>query len=593
LRERVPAWIGANGWGFSMAVFGPVKASAVLVDGVRLCVPAVMTTVVFSFFINLLAFTSPLYMLQIYDRVIGSRNETTLLGITLLVGYLLIINALLEMLRSRLMVQASLAVDSKLAGSIFDATHAAGLHFPALAQGQTLRDLDSVREFIAGPGLIALCDLLWMPIFIVACFILHPWFGAIAIGGSLLILVLTIASELATTGPLSLASKASIAANQKAVSALRNAEVIHAMGMLGVLRESWLAQHGNALNLQVVAAGRSSLIAAASKFVRMFLQTMILGLGAYLAIHNQISAGMIIAASIFVGRALAPVEGVVGNWKGLTNARNSWARLVKLFAVAGEEPERVSLPRPVGHLTVEAVTAGPPEQSRSTLRHISFEARPGEIVCVVGPSAAGKSSLARVITGVWKPSSGEVRLDGFDMSHWNPGERGRHMGYLPQDIELFHGTVAQNIARFHDVDSNAVIDTARLCGCHEMIQRLPEGYNTAIGEGGATLSGGQRQRIGLARAFFNRPSLVVLDEPNASLDQSGEDALVGAIRRFRSFGSTIILITHKISLLTAADKILVLDSGTMQNFGSRHEVLKHLIAPAPAAAAAPARAAAG
>lgn len=571
-----------------MAGSGPIKASAVLVNGVRSCVPAVMTTVVFSFFINLLAFTSPLYMLQIYDRVIGSRNETTLLGITLLVGYLLIINALLEMLRSRLMVQASLAVDSKLAGSVFDATHSAGLHFPRLAQGQTLRDLDSVREFIAGPALIALCDLLWMPIFIVTCFFLHPWFGAIALVGSALIFLLTLASELATTGPMSQASKSSIAANQKAVSALRNAEVIHAMGMLDVLRETWIAQHTHVLNLQAIAGTRSGLMAAASKFVRMFLQAMVLGLGAYLAIHNQISAGMIIAASIFVGRALAPVEGVVGNWKGLTNARNSWSRLVKLFAVAGEEPKRVTLPRPVGHLTLEAVTAGPPEQSRSTLRNISFEARPGEVVGIVGPSAAGKSSLARVITGVWRPSSGNVRLDGFDFSHWNPRERGRYIGYLPQDIELFSGTVAQNIARFQEVDSDAVIETARLCGCHEMIQLLPDGYNTAVGEGGATLSGGQRQRIGLARAFFDRPALVVLDEPNASLDQGGEEALVQAISRFRSFGTTIILITHKISVLTVADKILVLEGGMAQVFGPRHDVLKHLIAPP-----APVRAAAG
>ena len=447
---------------FATGMSGSIKVSAVLSTGLRSCIPAVATTVVFSFFVNLLAFTSPLYMLQIYDRVIGSRNETTLLGITLLVAYLLVINALLEMLRSRIMVQASLIVDSKLAGAVFDATHSAGLHFPRLAQGQSLRDLDAIREFVAGPGLIALCDLMWMPIFVTACFILHPWFGAIAIGGTVVIFVLTLASELATTRPLGLASKASGVATQKAVSALRNGEVIQAMGMLGVLRDAWLVQHSQVLNLQAVAGGRSGLITAASKFVRMFLQTMILGLGAYLAIHNQISAGMIIAASIFVGRALAPVEGVVGNWKGLTNARNAWTRLVKLFAVAGEEAQQVALPRPSGHLRLEAVTAGPPEQSRVTLRNISFEAHPGEIVGVVGPSAAGKSSLARVITGVWPPSSGSVRLDGSDFAHWGARERGRHIGYLPQDIELFSGTVAQNIARFQEVGSDVVIETAQL-----------------------------------------------------------------------------------------------------------------------------------
>jgi ATP-binding cassette subfamily C protein len=563
-----------------------MKVSAVLSTGLKSCIPALTTTIVFSFFVNLLAFTSPLYMLQIYDRVIGSRNETTLIGITILVAYLLIINALLEMLRSRVMVQASLVVDSRLAGAVFDATHSAGLHFPRLAQGQSLRDLDAVREFVAGPALIALCDLLWMPIFVTACFILHPWFGAIAIGGAIVIFFLTLASELATTRLLSLAAKGSSTATQKAVSALRNSEVIQAMGMLGVLRTAWLVQHDEALNLQAMASSRSGLLTAVSKFVRMFLQTMILGLGAYLVIHNQISAGMIIAASIFVGRALAPVEGVVGNWKGLTNARNAWTRLVKLFAVAGEEKQQVSLPRPLGHLRVEAVTAGPPEQSRVTLRNISFDAHPGEIIGVVGPSAAGKSSLARVITGVWPPSSGSVRLDGSDFGHWHAGERGRHIGYLPQDIELFAGTVAQNIARFQEVESEAVIETAQLCGCHEMIQLLPDGYNTLVGEGGAALSGGQRQRIGLARAFFRRPSLVVLDEPNASLDQSGEEALIAAIRRFRSFGSTIILITHKISVLTISDKILVLEAGQQQAFGHRNEVLKHLIAPVPTRPAA-------
>jgi ATP-binding cassette, subfamily C, bacterial len=569
-----------------MNMSGPMKISAVLNNGVKSCVPAVATTVIFSFFINLLAFTSPLYMLQIYDRVIGSRSEVTLLGITLLVGYLLIINALLEMLRARLMVQASLAFDGKLAGAVFDATHFAGLRWPRLAQGQSLRDLDALREFIAGPGLIALCDLLWMPIFVTACFILHAWFGAIAIGGAVLILTLTLASELATTHLLGRASKSSAAATQSAVSALRNSEVIQAMGMLGVLREAWLQHHDGVLNSQASAGGRSGLISAASKFVRMFLQTMILGLGAYLAIHNEISPGMIIAASIFVGRSLGPVEGIVGNWKGLTNARNSWARLVKLFVVAGDRAPQLALPRPLGHLKLVSVTAGPPEQPNPTLHHISFEVLPGEVLGVVGPSAAGKSSLARVITGVWPPVSGQVRLDGSNLAHWDPQQLGQYLGYLPQDIELFSGTVAQNIARFRQVDSETIIDTARLCGCHEMIQALPNGYNTPIGEGGASLSGGQRQRIGLARAFLDRPSLVVLDEPNASLDQSGEDELIGTIRRFRSFGCTIVLITHKINILAVADKVLILANGRMQGFGTREEVLDPLIAPQPVKTAA-------
>src|SRR5258708_1149478 len=290
---------------------------------------------------------------------------------------------------------------------------------------------------------------------------------------------------------------------------------------------------------------------------------------------------MIIAASIFVGRSLAPVEGIVANWKGMTNARNSWHRLVKLFVVAGERKLQLALPRPLGHLKLVSVTAGPPQHSNATLHHISFEALPGEGVGVVGPSAAGKSSLAPLIPAPWPPSAGQVRLDGSNLAHWDPQELGSHLGYLPQDIELFSGTVAQNIARFQRADSDAIIDAARLCGCHEMIQALPDGYNTHIGEGGASLSGGQRQRIGLTRAFFGRPSFVVLDEPNASLDQSGEEALIDTIRRFRSFGCTIIVITHKVNVLAVAEKILVLANGRMQSFGSREEVLGPLIAPHP------------
>lgn len=548
-----------------------------LVYGLMSLVPAIGTTIAFSFFVNLLAFTSPLYMLQIYDRVIGSRNATTLLGITVLVAFLLVVSAALEMLRSRVLAHASMVLDERLAGAVFDATHRAGLRLAKLSEGQSLKDLDAFREFVAGPCVVALCDLLWMPIFLATCFFLDPWFGALALFGALAIFVLTLLSEFATTKPLGLAARASNVASQKAVSVLRNGEVIQAMGMLGTLRSAWLSLRGDALELQSLAGHRSGAIAALSRFVRMFLQTMILGVGAYLAINNEISPGMIIAASIFIGRALAPVEGVVANWKALTAARNSWNRLVKLFAVAGDVPPRVQLPRPVGHLSLEGVVAGPPGQPRATLRNVTLELRPGEVLGVIGPSAAGKSSLARVITGVWPLFAGEIRLDGSDLSQWNAEDRGPYVGYLPQDVELFSGTVAQNIARFGVSDDDAVVETAHLCGCHEMIQRLPDGYNTQIGEAGTALSGGQRQRIGLARAFFGRPSLVVLDEPNASLDQLGERALMEALRRYRSFGCAIVLITHKIGLLGVSDRILVLQDGVAQACGDRDEILARMM----------------
>jgi ATP-binding cassette, subfamily C, bacterial len=555
------------------------KSATLLADGFRATIPAFGTAVVFSFFTNLLVFVSPLYMLQIYDRVITSRNETTLYGLTIIAGYLLLVYAVLEMLRSRVLVRAGILFDEKIADPIFDAVHRGNLRQPSGGHSQALRDVDSIREFLTGAGLIALCDVPWVPIFVFACFILHPWFGWIAIVGSLIILSLTLLNEFLTFKLLGEASRASISANQQAQATLRNGEVLHAMGMLDALRSLWSTRHGEVISWQALASDRAGVIVASTKFVRMFLQTAILGTGAYLAIQKEITPGAMIAASIIIGRALAPVELVVANWKGMTAARNGYRRLKQLLTVAGDEPVRMQLPRPLGWLEVENVIAGAPGQRKAILNGVGFALAPGEVVGVVGPSAAGKSSLARVITGVWKSVGGVVRLDGTDINHWNPQSLGQYVGYLPQDVELFSGTIAQNISRFKGPDGGEIIKVAQMAGCHEMIQQLGDGYDTQIGEGGYALSGGQRQRIALARALFGNPCLVVLDEPNASLDSAGEEALMAAVQKLRAAGTTVVIITHKVNILAGTDKILIMNQGTVQSFGPRDEILGRLAGP--------------
>jgi ATP-binding cassette, subfamily C, bacterial len=561
------------------------KSRMVLANGLAAVKPAILSAIFFSFFINLLVFVSPLYMLQVYDRVLASRNETTLVVITLIAAFLLFIYAVLETLRSRILVRAGILFDERIATPIFDAIHRANLRNPGGGHHQGLRDIDSVREFLTGAGLIALCDLPWVPIFVFACFLLHPWFGYIAIVGAAGILVLTVVNEKTTSQILGQASFSAIRANSQAQSVLRNGEVLHAMGMLAALRSLWVARHHATLAWQALASDRAGMLVAFTKFFRMFLQTAILGVGAYLAIHGAISAGAMIAASIIIGRALAPIELVVGNWKGLVNARGAKERIEKLLDIAGQEEDRIPLPRPEGRLEIENLIAAAPGLNKPILKGISFAIEAGETLCVVGPSAAGKSSLVRVITGVWPKANGTVRLDGAELSHWDPQELGQYIGYLPQDVELFAGTVAENIARFRDVESEEIIAIAKLAGCHDLIQGLPEGYNTQIGEGGQALSGGQRQRIALARALFGNPSVVILDEPNSNLDSAGEEALLRAIQELKAQKTTVILVTHKVNILAAADKVLVLTQGAVQAFGPREKVLGKAVGPQPVAIA--------
>ena len=547
--------------------------SEALRNGIRAIAPPFVTAVVFSFFINLLLFVPALYMLQIYDRVLGTRNLVTLAGITVIAAFLLMVWAALETLRSRLLVRAGLLFDESFAAPMFRMVHSGLLRQPNMFNQQYLRDVDVIREFLTGAGLIAFCDLPWFPVYVVVSYILHPMFGYIAVGGGVVTLLLALLNEIMTRKTLLEASKANIAAANNAQAAFRNAEVVQAMGMLEALVERWGKHHREVLGLQARASDRAGAIIAFTKFFRMFLQMAILGTGAYLAIEHEISAGMMIAASVIIGRSLQPIEIVVGNWKSFLYAREAFGRMKRLYRAVGLEPERMPLPRPKGILSVERVLAGAPGGKSPILKNVSLALGAGEVLGVVGPSASGKSSLARVMVGVWQVGGGAVRLDGFELSQWDPQELGKHVGYLPQDVELFAGSVAENIARFGPVDNEAVLDAAQLAGRHELIQSLPDGYNTNIGDSGQVLSGGQRQRIALARCLYRSPSFLVLDEPNANLDSAGEEALLWAIHRLKAAGTTVVVITHKLNILSVVDKIVILRDGTVQAFGAKEEVL--------------------
>ena len=556
------------------------KILTVLRSAMRSARPAFGFAIFLGFFINILALVGPMYMMQVYDRVIMSRNMTTLFMLTLIAAFLLVSYALLEAARSRTLVRAGILFDNKSSEEVFNAVQRTSLSNQNTESAQGLRDLDRVREYLTGNGLIAICDTPWIPIFILGCFVLHPWYGVVATAGAVLLFFCALLNDLMTRHQLEQGSRSMRGASNYVSATLRNAEVTRAMGMLGALRKRWQVQHEEVLGWQALASDRAGVVMAITKFIRMGLQVAILGVGAYLVVTHGISAGSMIAASIMMGRALAPVEQSVGNWRGLVAARESFSRLNDLLENTPPEQRRMSLPAPEGKIVVEQLMAAPPRVQKPTLKNLSFEINSGDVVGVLGPSGAGKSTLARVLVGVWPYAHGAVRLDGTELPHWNSDELGRHIGYLPQDVELFAGTVAENISRFaDDPDHEKVIDAARLAGVHELIQKLPQGYNTQIGEGGQALSGGQRQRLGLARAVYGKPPLIVLDEPNSNLDSAGEAALLEAINQLREAKRTIILITHKTNIVTAVDKLIVLNDGLLQFYGPKDEVLARLASP--------------
>lgn len=546
---------------------------SLLIDSFRKSRGTLIAVLVFSFFINLLMFVGPLYMLQVYDRVLTSRSEVTLIAITVIAVGLLVAYSLLEGVRSRILVRVGAAIDGLMASKVFQAAFRGHVLRPGQPYTQSLRDLDGLREFVTGAGIIAFCDAPWVPVFIAACFLLHPWLGFVALIGALIIFALALTNELATRSILAEASGASVAANNYVSSSIRNAETVHALGMSGAMLDRWTVAHQGLLGLQARASDRAGAIMGAFKGVRMALQVAILGVGAYLVILGELTPGAMIAASILMGRALAPVEAAVGQWKQFLGARTAWSRLDKMLKTVPVEPDRMALPPPSGKLELEGLAVVPPGGRTPTVRGVSLAIEAGEVVAIVGPSGAGKSSLARAMVGVWPVIQGTVRIDGADITHWNAEALGPHLGYLPQEVELFAGSIAENIARFGEVDPHKVIAAAKVAGAHDLIQRLPEGYDTPVGESGRSLSGGQRQRVALARALYGSPSIIILDEPNASLDTEGEKALTEAIQWAKAQGRTVIVISHRMALLSQVDKVAVIVDGVLKKYGPPDQVL--------------------
>lgn len=550
----------------------------------------------FSMFINLLMLVPALYMLQVYDRVLASRSESTLLMLTVLIVFLLSVMGLLEVVRSRILVRVSARLDTQLNPRLFTAMFDAKLRDGRGAGAQPMDDLNSLRQFLTGNGLFGFFDAPWIPIYIGVLFLMHPWLGWFGVGGALLLLALAATNELVTRKPLAKANQLAVASRGYLNGNLRNVEALEAMGMVERVQGRWAERHREVLGLQALASDRAAFLANASRALRVMLQSLILGVGAYLVLHQQFTAGVMIAGSIILGRALAPIDLLIGTWKGFVSARSAYQRLHGLLSEIPKRSRFMSLPAPDGAVLLDGVVAAPPGGQVPVLRGIRFEVAAGEIVGLIGPSAAGKSSLARVVLGVWPVLAGKVRLSGADISHWNRDELGPYLGYLPQDIELFDGTVSENIARFGEIDPEQVVEAAKRAQVHEMILRLPKGYDTPIGEGGAVLSGGQRQRIGLARAMYGRPVLVVLDEPNSNLDDQGEAALVKAINQLKTEGATVLIVTHRPSILNSVDKIAVLRDGALELFGPRDQVLAKFARPTavgkqPAGAALPSQAA--
>lgn len=528
----------------------------------------------FSLFINMIGLVPSIYMLQVYDRVLQSQSVNTLVMLTVIMLGFYVMLGMLELARSKLLIRVGAQMDMKLNDRVFVASFERNLKKAGANAGQALSDLTNVRQFLTGNGLFAFFDAPWAPIYLGVIFLLNPWLGLFAVVAAIILFSLAWTTEVLTRKPLAEANQIAVAANNFATNNLRNAEVIEAMGMLDNLKRRWLEKQLKFLSLQNEASDKAAVITASTKSVRVAVQSLVLGGGALLVIEGSLTPGGMIAASILLGKALQPVEQAIGVWKHLISARAAYHRLEEVLQNHPARDEGMDLPRPLGKLQVEAVTAGAPGTQGIIVKQIDFAVQPGEIVGIIGPSASGKSTLARLVVGVWPAMAGKVRLDGADVYTWKKSELGPAVGYLPQDIELFEGTVAENIARFGDVDADQVVEAAKLAGVHEMILRLPKGYDTQIGEAGSALSGGQRQRIGLARAMYGKPSLVVLDEPNSNLDEVGEAALVRAIQALKQQGSTVLLITHRTSVLSVVDKLLLLVEGAVQGYGPRDQVLQ-------------------
>lgn len=536
---------------------------------------------VFSAAVNILMLTPIIYMLTVYQRVISSGSLSTLTMLTLLMVSLLFALGGFEWVRNRILVSASNRLETNLRKRVSDATFKRSLLTGGMiSNAQPVNDLTSLRQFLTGNGLFAFFDAPWFPIYVGVMFMFHPWFGVMGIISGTILICLAFVQEWATNKSLKQANGESARATAQFQSSLRNAEVVAAMGMADDIRNKHEALQNNVLSLQTEASHKAGALSAITRTLRLTLQSLTLGLGAYLALNQELSPGVMIAGSLLLGRALAPIDTLVGSWKGFSLARAQYERLGELLEKVPLEKDTMSLPAPTGKLSLEQVTVAPPGSTSIVVKGVTLDVEAGTALGIVGPSASGKSTLARAILGIWPTYGGKVRLDGADISSWDRSELGPYIGYLPQDIELFDGTIADNICRFREPDSEKIVAAAKLAGVHEMILRLPQGYDTVIGGAGGMLSGGQRQRIGLARSVYDNPKLLVLDEPNSNLDDQGEKELVDALRRIKNQGCTIIVITHRTMVLQCVDNILVMKDGAAVSFGPKDQVLANLMGPA-------------
>lgn len=530
----------------------------------------------FSFVMNIMMLVPTLYMLQVYDRVMASRSESTLLFLTLIVGWMFLVQGILEVVRSRIMVRVGTRVDQSLHARLYAAMQAFTLKHPSKPAPNALGDLASLRQFLTGQGTFAFFDAPWVPVYIAVLAMFHWSYGLFTLAAVAILAGVTVINNLVSRKAQQEASSTQARATREAEAQARNAEVAFAMGMMPALRQRWGTHYTEAQDVSAKTADMNGLWSNVSKTLRLAFQSLILGLGALLAIKGEISMGMVMAGSFLMGRALAPIDQMIANWKGFRAAKTAYTKLNELLTDVPVDAPRMSMPAPKGNLSIKRLIVTPPQAKTATLKGVEFDLPAGESMAVIGNSGAGKSSLIRSILGIWQAASGEVRIDGTELKHWNREELGPHLGYLPQEVELFDGTIAENIARFEHVDAAKVVAAAELAGVDEMIRALPEGYETQIGLGGVALSGGQRQRIGLARAVFGNPKLVVLDEPNANLDMAGDAALKVAIERLKAQGTSMIIVSHRPNILSSVDKILVLEKGTQKVYGPAAAVQQHL-----------------
>jgi ATP-binding cassette subfamily C exporter for protease/lipase len=540
--------------------------------------PLYKRAALFSFVTSLLVLAPTIFMLEVYDRVVNSRSSTTLVMLIIWVLGTYLIMEWLDVVRGKLMYQASEQFDVSLRKRLFNASFDANLKNPNSGTLQVFNDLRTLRDFIASPAVTSIMDAPASLLYLLIVFFISPWLGVVALIGAVVQVALGVQTERKTLPALTEANKAAISAQNYASGVLRNAQVVNAMGMTGHIHQRWMKRQRLFLAKQAEASDTAGINSASAKLIQMLQSSLILGLSCWLTVKGMLlgGGGMMIVASTLGGRVLAPLAQLILQWRLVVNARDSYRRMENFLNALPERQYGMSLPAPEGYLNVEQVTAGAPGSPYPIIRGVNFSVAPGETVAMIGPSAAGKTTLARLLMGIWPSMSGKVRLDGNDMYAWNKAELGPYLGYLPQDVELFDGSIAENIARFGDVDMDQVRAAARQVGLDSMIEALPDSYDTLLGEDGARLSGGQRQRVALARAIYGWPKFVLLDEPNSSLDEAGEKSLLETLLELKRRGSTTIIITHRTSVLPAADKILILRDGQLAGFGPRDEVLAAL-----------------